>query len=328
MKKLTALLLSIAILLTLSACGIEKIQNVEVATEPVTEKPLPVTRVDSLYGPTGMGMAKIKAESKEFNVTFHSDPQEIVPLLVNGETDIAALPLNLAANLYNKTNGKIQILAINTLGVLHIIENGNTIQSVNDLKGKKIYATGQGSTPEYVLNFILESNGIDPKNDVEIEYRSAHPEVASLAVENKIEIALLPEPFVSKVLSANQNFREALDLTNEWAKVSESELAMGCVVVRKDFAESNPAVIEKFMKLNKESVDFINSSPKAGKMLQSLGFFDNEALALKTIPGCNIVFINGEEMKKYAQENFEILFKANPASIGGKLPDENIFCIK
>lgn len=148
-----------------------------------------------------------------------------------------------------------------------------------------------------------------------------------MAIGNKIELAILPEPFVSKVLSANPDFREALDLTDEWAKVSKSELAMGCVVIRKDFADKNPEITDKFMKLNKESVDFINSSPEAGKLLQSLGFFDSEVLAAKTIPGCNIVFTDGEEMVKSARENFEILFKANPASIGGKLPDESIFRI-
>ncbi len=333
MKKLKitlSVIMIIAVIFSFAACASDtaKPGSSDEAQSTTDEQREVKTRVAALNGPTGIGLAKVKTDrAYGYDVTFYNDPQEIVPLLVNGETDIAAVPLNLAANIYKKTNGGIKILAINTLGVLHVLEKGDTISSVADLKGKTVFATGQGSTPEYTINYILEKNGIDRENDLTVEYKSAHPELATLAIEGKADICILPEPFASKVIASGKGFRRALDLTEEWNKVSDAPLAMGCVVARKEYIETNPDIISEFMTFNEVSVNFMNTSPSAAVVLADIGMITPDQIELyaEAIAGCNIVFIDGEEMKKTAEENFAVLFEADPVSVGGELPDENIY---
>ena len=246
--------------------------------------------------------------------------------LTTGEVDIAALPINLAANLYKKTNGGIQILAINTLGVLHVLQNGDSIKSVNDLKGKTIYATGQGSTPEYIINYILSENGIDPAKDVNIEYKTAHNELATLAIEGKADICILPEPFATKVITKNTEMKRALDLTDEWDKVCDTQLAQGVIVARTDYIKENPEIITEFLSFNEISVNFINAVPAtSAKFLFENKFMESAELATATIPGCNLIFVDGAEMKEMAKAVFEILYNADPASVGGAIPDDGIY---
>ncbi|MDY6016212.1 MAG: ABC transporter substrate-binding protein [Oscillospiraceae bacterium] len=329
-KRLTAALLAVMMLLSFAACGGKG------GSETTTEETVPPTtdyvrevktKVAALNGPTGLGLAKIAVDkSYAYDVEYFSDPQEVVPLLTKGEVDIAALPINLAANLYKKTNGGIQILAINTLGVLHVVENGDSIKSVADLKGKTVYSTGQGSTPEYIVNYILSKNGIDPEKDIDIQYKTAHNELATLAIEGKADICILPEPFATKVRANNENYREALDLTAEWDKVCDVKLAQGVVVARTDYIKQNPEIIEEFLSFNEVSVNFLNVKPdSAALFLEANGYFEKAELAKATLPGCNIVFIKGEEMKEMSKAMFGILFEANPASVGGEIPDDNIY---
>lgn len=326
MKKLSAVLLILAMIFALCSCIGEK-PDPATLTIPSEEREVK-TKVAVLNGPTGMGLIKVKNDrSYGYDVELYNDPQEIVPLLVNGEIDIAALPLNLAANLYQKTNGGIQILAISTLGVLHVLEKGESVKSIEDLKGKTVYATGQGATPEYIINYILGKNGINPAEDLTIEYKSAHPELATLAIEGNADICILPEPFASKVVAANPEYRNALDLTEEWSKVSETQLAMGCIVARKDYIDANPEIISEFMTFAQVSSNFISHDIAAGVYLTNNGFFDDPEVADATIPGCNIVFISGEEMKAIAQDNFKVLYDADPASVGGEIPDDNFYCL-
>ena len=207
LKRLSALMLAMLLLLSFAACGGKdggKDSDVTDAPETNYEREVK-TKIAALNGPTGLGLAEIKADrSYAYDVEYYSDPQEVGPLLIKGEVDIAALPLNMAANLYKKTDGKIKMLAINTLGVLHVLSKDDSIKSVADLKGKTVYSSGQGATPEYIVNYILRKNGLEPGKDVTIEYKTAHNELATLAVEGSVDICILPEPFVSKVLSKNE----------------------------------------------------------------------------------------------------------------------------
>lgn len=329
LKRLSALMLAMLLLLSFAACGGKdggEDSNVTDAPETNYEREVK-TKIAALNGPTGLGLAEIKADrSYAYDVEYYSDPQEVGPLLIKGEVDIAALPLNMAANLYKKTDGKIKMLAINTLGVLHVLSKDDSIKSVADLKGKTVYSSGQGATPEYIVNYILRKNGLEPGKDVTIEYKTAHNELATLAVEGSVDICILPEPFASKVLAKNESYKRVLDLTAEWGKVSSAKLAQGCLVARADYIEQNPEIIKEFMSFYEASVNFVNNENNAGAVfLAKNGYFDTPQLAADTIPNCNIVFITGEEMKKTATENFTVLFEANPASVGGEIPADALY---
>lgn len=329
LKRLSALMLAMLLLLSFAACGgKDGGEDSDVTDAPETNYEREVkTKIAALNGPTGLGLAEIKADrSYAYDVEYYSDPQEVGPLLIKGEVDIAALPLNMAANLYKKTDGKIKMLAINTLGVLHVLSKDDSIKSVADLKGKTVYSSGQGATPEYIVNYILRKNGLEPGKDVTIEYKTAHNELATLAVEGSVDICILPEPFASKVLAKNESYKRVLDLTAEWGKVSSAKLAQGCLVARADYIEQNPEIIKEFMNFYEASVNFVNNENNAGAVfLAKNGYFDTPQLAADTIPNCNIVFITGEEMKKTATENFTVLFEANPASVGGEIPADALY---
>lgn len=329
LKRLSALMLAMLLLLSFAACGgKDGGEDSDVTDAPETNYEREVkTKIAALNGPTGLGLAEIKADrSYAYDVEYYSDPQEVGPLLIKGEVDIAALPLNMAANLYKKTDGKIKMLAINTLGVLHVLSKDDSIKSVADLKGKTVYSSGQGATPEYIVNYILRKNGLEPGKDVTIEYKTAHNELATLAVEGSVDICILPEPFASKVLAKNESYKRVLDLTEEWGKVSSAKLAQGCLVARADYIEQNPEIIKEFMSFYEASVNFVNNENNAGAVfLAKNGYFDTPQLAADTIPNCNIVFITGEEMKKTATENFTVLFEANPASVGGEIPADALY---
>ena len=276
--------------------------------------------VIAIKGPTGMGMVKL-IEDSDYNFTIASAPDEITAEIIKGTFDIAAVPINLAAVLYAKTEGEIQIAAINTLGVLYILENGNTIKSIKDLNGKTIYAAAQGSTPEYILRHILKQNNID----AEIVFYSEHSELATLMVAGEVSIAMLPEPNVTTVLNQNENIRIALDLTEEWGKIAGT-LVQGCIIVRKNFAENNKKAFETFLNKYENSVNFVNRNPKdASLLIEKYEIIPKATIAEKALPNCNICYIAGDEMKQTALNMFEILFEANPASIGGKIPDDSFF---
>ena len=221
-------------------------------------------------------------------------------------------------------------MAINTLGVLYMVESGDTIHSVEDLRGKTIYASGKGATPEYALNYILEQNGIDPAKDVTIEWKSEHSECVAALNASENAIAMLPQPFVTTAQSKNSNLRVALDLTEEWDKLQEnaespSTLVTGVVVARTEFIEQNPQAVEDFLKHYQESVDYVNKSVNEGAAL--VGKYDivTEAVAQKAIPECNITFISGNEMKEKLSGYLSVLNDQNAKSIGGKLPADDFY---
>ena len=243
---------------------------------------------------------------------------------------LTAVPANLASVLYNNTEGQVQVLAINTLGVLYIVEDGDTVQSVEDLKGKTIFASGKGSTPEYALNYMLTQNGIDPETDVTIEWKSEHSEcVASLAATENA-IAMLPQPFVTTAQTQNENLRVALDITEEWEKLasangSDATLITGVVVGRKDFVEQNPQLVQEFLSQYEQSVAYTQEDTAGAAAL--VGQYDivPEAVAQKALPECNITFIKGEEMQAKLSAYLQTLLDQNPKSIGGQLPGDDFY---
>lgn len=300
-------------------------------TEEVKEEKPESIRVITLAGPTGMGMAKLIEDDTNnktaynYEFTVASAPDQVSPEVIKGNYDIAAVPVNLASVLYNKTEGKLQVAGINTLGVLYMLENGNTINSVADLKGKTIYATGQGSNPEYVLRYILSKNNIDPDKDVTIEFLAEHAELATKLKNNSVAIGMLPEPQVTAATTGSQ-VRIALDLTKEWDKVSEDKLVQGCIVVRKEFADKYPTALAKFLEEYKNSVDFVNNNvDDASALIEKAGIIPKAAVAKKAIPNCNICLITGDEMKSSVSQMLKVLFDANAASVGGKLPDDEFY---
>ncbi len=293
-------------------------------------------RIAALKGPTGIGLVNLMAAqdegtaSNDYTFSLSGSPDDIVAQLSSGQVDIAALPTNLAAVLYQKTNQSIQMLAVNTLGVLYILENGDDIQTMADLSGDEILATGQGSVPEYVLNDLLAASNLE--EPATITYKAEHAELATLAASGKADIVMLPEPFVTTVLSKNPDMRIALDLTEQWQEVhggsSASELAMGCLVVTKAFAQANPDALASFMAEYEVSAEQVNSDPAAaGKLVAQYQIMADAALAEKAIPNCHIVMIQGAEMQSIMDPFLAILMEANPKSIGGKLPDAGFYWI-
>ena len=249
---------------------------------------------------------------------------------MQGELDIAAVPANLASVLYNNTEGQVQVLAINTLGVLYIVENGDTVQSVEDLRGKTIYASGKGNTPEYALRYLLEGSGIDPDADVTIEWKSEHSECVAALAADPAGIAMLPQPFVTTAQAQNENLRVALDITEEWDKLAEANgsdaaLLTGVVVARKEFVEQNPQLVGEFLSLYEKSVAYANEEVEETAKL--IGEYDivPEAVAAKALPECNITFIEGGEMKAKLSAYLQTLMDQNPKAIGGAMPGDDFY---
>lgn len=288
-------------------------------------------RIVALKGPTAMGLTKMVEDgSSSLNYDFQikAAPDEISPMVAQGSADIFCVPANLAAVLSNKTEGKVQVAAINTLGVLYICEKGETVKTVADLKGKTIYSAGKGSTPEYALNFILKKNGIDPEKDVTIEWKSEHAECLEAMLKGENCVAMLPQPFVTTAQTKNDAVKVVLDLNAEWDKLGvDSSLITGVAIVRREFAEKNPEAVKEFLKQYKESVDYINGNvDEAAKLI---GKYDivPEAVAKKAVPNCNIVCITGADMKGKLSGYLNVLFENDPKAVGGKLPDDTFYFV-
>ena len=365
MKKLLSLLcvlsLSAALLAgcsTAGDAGTSETPGSSSTPSEVTEPGFSQETVDSLdvnvmalKGPTAMGMVKMMADSEPveeftdqlkeeyenvvssgniYHFTITSATDEVSAALAQGTTDIAAVPANLASVLYNNTEGGVQVLAINTLGVLYIVESGDTVHSVEDLRGKTIYASGKGNTPEAALNYVLTQNGIDPSTDVTIEWKSEQAECLSALMAEENAIAMLPQPFVTTAQAQSENLRVALDLTEEWdALQADSEtpstLVTGVVVARTAFAEEHPEVVSAFLDRYQGSVDYVNSNVEEAAQLVGQYEIVTAEVAQKALPECNIVFIEGDEMKEKLSGYLSVLFEQNPQSVGGALPDDAFY---
>ncbi len=283
-------------------------------------------RIAALKGPTGMGMVKLadKQNYPNYTVSIEASPDALNPRIISGEVDVAAVPVNLASVLYNKLDGDISVLAVSTLGVLYVVEAGSEVNSVADLAGKTVYATGQGATPEYILNYLLDKNGV--AGSVEVNYVGEHAALATMLADGSAEIGMLPEPNVTSTLAGNDNLRIALNLTEEWNKVCSTELVQGVVIARKSFVNEHPEAIEQFLREYEKSSAFVNENiDEAAKLIVDVGILGNVEIAKKAIPNCNISFSKGEAMYKAVEGMLAVLFEANPKSIGGKLPDKDFY---
>ena len=324
MKKLTSLLLSAALMISLLACG---------ASAAKTESGV---RIAGLKGPTTMGLVNLLDMERSGKASQHYDLQlygaadEIVPKLIKGELDMAAIPANLAATLYQKTNGGIQVMAVNTLGVLYVVEKGDSIHSFADLKGRTILSTGKGTTPEYVLRYLLTKNGLDPDKDVKIEYYSEASEVtAQMAASKKDAIAVLPQPYVTAAQLKDSSLRVVLDLTKEWNKVCDTQLITGVTVVRTEYAKENPDIVANFLRDYEKSIKAAQTDVAGTAALcEETGVVAKKAIAQKALPQCNIVYRVGDEMKADVNAYLKVLYDASPAAVGGKLPDANFYYTK
>lgn len=283
-------------------------------------------RIAALKGPTGMGMVKLadKQNYPNYTVSIEASPDALNPRIISGEVDVAAVPVNLASVLYNKLDGDISVLAVSTLGVIYVVEAGSEVNSVADLAGKTVYATGQGATPEYILNYLLDKNGV--AGSVEVNYVGEHAALATMLADGSAEIGMLPEPNVTSTLAGNDNLRIALNITEEWNKVCSTELVQGVVIARKSFVNEHPEAIEQFLREYEKSSAFVNENiDEAAKFIVDAGILGNVEIAKKAIPNCNISFSKGEAMHKAVEGMLAVLFEANPKSIGGKLPDKDFY---
>lgn len=283
-------------------------------------------RIAALKGPTGMGIVKLadKQNYPNYTVSIEASPDALNPRIISGEVDVAAVPVNLASVLYNKLDGDISVLAVSTLGVLYVVEAGSEVNSVADLAGKTVYATGQGATPEYILNYLLDKNGV--AGSVEVNYVGEHAALATMLADGSAEIGMLPEPNVTSTLAGNDDLRIALNLTEEWNKVCSTELVQGVVIARKSFVNEHPEAIEQFLREYEKSSAFVNENiDEAAKLIVDAGILGNVEIAKKAIPNCNISFSKGEAMHKAVEGMLTVLFEANPKSIGGKLPDKDFY---
>lgn len=289
-------------------------------------------RIAGLTGPTSMGMVKLMESAEagtaanNYTFTLSGSADEVTPKLVQGELDIAAVPANLASILYNNTNKQIKLLAVNTLGVIYIVEKGGEVQSLEDLKGKTVYATGKGSIPEYAFRYLLSENGIDPDKDVTIEWKTEPAEVVALLKEADSGIALMPQPYVTVAQSQVEGLRIAVDLTQGWEDLDNgSAFITGVLVVRSEFAEQYPEQVAAFLEEYKESTEYVNSNvSEAAVLIEKFGIF-KAAVAEKALPYCNITYIDGQEMKTAMEGYLVVLYEQNPKSVGGAMPDDDFY---
>lgn len=305
------------------------------ADAPESEEVPPISspesvRVMALSGPTAMGLTKLmdRTESEDllYDFTIATAVDEISPMIIQGNTDICCVPANLGAVLCNKTEGGVEVLAVNTLGVLYLCENGNTVAEISDLRGKTIYSSGKGATPEYALNYILSENGINPETDVTIEWKSEHAECVAALSSDEDGVAMLPQPFATVAQSQNENINVVIDLNEEWDKLENgSALITGAVIARTEFVEQYPEAVYRFLSDYMASVDFVNNNvAEASQLVEKYGII-NAAVAEKAIPKCNIVCITGEEMKDKLSGYLNVLFEQNPQAVGGAVPADSFY---
>ncbi len=320
MKKILSVLICLVLISCLFGC----------TKMPKSSKP--TVNIATLQGPTGMGMAYML---KNYNYEVCAGPDEITGKLVTGEYDVAALPTNAAATLYNKTGGKVKLLALNTGCVLYVLSKDTNIKSVADLKGKTIYVSGQGSTPEYILNYILVANGLKPGEDVKFDFTyTNHNDLVAFAATGAADVVLLPEPTVTALIAKNADMKVAFSLEDAWkdavlsTEFEGTKIAMGCLVANSDFLQKNPDAVASLLADYENSIGLVNDESKideTANLISELGIVPAAGVAKSALPRCNIIYATGNEMKSMVEGFYKVLFDANPASTGGKLPDENFY---
>ena len=320
MKIISLLLAAVLLTAVLSACTkTKKADTTEI-------------NIGVLKGPTGMGAIKLLDDSENgvyanYHFTLTPEVTDIVARLSNGDLQIGALPTNVAANLYNKTSGGVQLIALNCLGVLYVLENGDTVHGPEDLKGKTLYTLGRGSNPEYMINFVLEKTGLTPGEDVTIEYEDAS-EIATKMITGDIDLCMLPVPAVTTILMKNENVRKAIDMTEAYDKAANdgSQLTMGCLVARTDFIKEHPEAVEQFLETYAKSVDSVLADiDSSAELIAKYEITGNAQIAKNAIPDAAIVCVKGKDLRKSSEGYFQVLYDADPASVGGAMPGDDFY---
>lgn len=336
MKKVRAivsLLLALTLALSLTACGGQANSEPE---QPETQEELTAAEINLyvLSGPTGIGAMNLWAASdagetkNTYHITMPGANDEVVAALSKGDADIAAVATNLAATLYNKTDGGVTVLAVNTLGVLSLLSNGQEAATVSELKGKTIYAPGQGANPEYILRYVLSGNGLDPDKDVTLRFVGEGSELLTVWQSDPEAVILAPQPVATSILMQNENAKTLFDMTEEWDKIAgdDSTLMMGCVIVRNEFLQANPGAVELFLQEYAASIEKARSDVEGTAVLcEQYGLIPKAALAQKALPSCGLTFVTGAEMKTGLSGYLQVMFDANPKSVGGALPGDGFY---
>ena len=330
-KSLVSLLLALTLALSLTACG------TQANTEPEQPDDTPVPAEVNLYvlsGPTGIGAMNLWAAAdagetqNTYHITMPGANDEVVAAISNGDADIAAVATNLAATLYNKTSGGVTVLAVNTLGVLSLLGNGQEVATIADLAGKTIYAPGQGANPEYILRYVLTGNGLDPDKDVTIQFVGEGSELLTVWQTDPEAIIMAPQPVATSILMQNENAATLFNMTDEWDKVSggDSTLMMGCVIVRNEFLQENPGAVALFLQEYAASIEKAQSDVEGTAALcEQYGLIPKAALAKAAIPSCGLTFVTGAEMKSALSGYLQVMFDADPKSVGGAMPGDDFY---
>lgn len=334
MKRLLALGLALVVALgTLAGCNSgdgEEEGDASQQEKTVSQ----VIEIAALNGPTGMAMAPLVGETDKYNITVYQAPDEVLAKVVKGEVDVAAVPSNVASVLYKKTEGAIQAAAIQTGGILYLMENpeetqdvsGGTSADLASLRGRTIYASGQGGIPEYVLRQLLSNAGLNPDTDVTIQWMSSHSDTASSMMTQPGSVALLPEPFVTTVKAKNDNMKVIFDMNELWKEAYDDTLPMGVLVVQKSFMEERAADWDVLKADMAQAAAWINENPKeASGVIVEAGIGNDAAVMEQAVPNCNICFITGNEMKAALENLYGVLAEIQPAAIGGTMPDEGFY---
>lgn len=334
MKKRISLLLVLALLLgMLSACSPAEVPDTGKTPEDDTPTEEAVTiRAAGMKGPTSLGLVHLMEEAangrstNQYDFAMYSKADEITPKLIKGELDMAALPANAAATVYGKTNGAITVLAVNTLGVVYIVEKGDSIQSLADLSGKKIYAVGKGTTPEYGLSYILSQNGMSI-DDLQIEWKSEATEILPLLKAEENAVAMIPQPFVTAAQAKVEGLRVAISLNEEWEKLDNgSQFITGVLVARTDFVQSHPKAVAAFLAEYETSIRYAKEeTAAAAELVVKYGIMDAVPLATKALPQCNLTFLSGAAMKGALEGYLTTLYEQDPQAVGGSLPGTDFY---
>ena len=341
--------------LALAACGASQTQSTDTAstsdassssdasaaTEDVT------VRVASLKGPTAIGLVSMMdttsgvptedtptepAEGSTgitYSYTISGSPDQVLPQVIQGETDIALVPSNVASVLYNKTKGGVRVIDLNTLGVLSVVTGDASVERFEDLAGHTVYLSGQGASPEYTLNYLLDQAGI--KGQVSIEFKSEHSECAAAIQADPTAVAILPEPFTTATLAKDSSLSAPVSLTDVWDRYaggSGSQFVMGVTIARSEFVDEHPEAIADFLSRHAQSVDTVNGDPAtAAPLVVKAGIVASEAIAEKAIPKCNIVCTTGGDMRSALSGYLQVLYDADASSVGGALPGGDFYYV-
>lgn len=329
-KKILAVMMSIALCAAFLVGCANAAENTGKAQETLE------IRIGSLKGPTSMGLVYLMSQAEKgeavnnYSFTMAAAADELLPKMVSGDLDIVLVPSNVASVLYSKTEGGVSVIDINTLGVLYMVSGDASISSMKDLKGRTVYLTGKGTTPDYVLQYLLTENGLKT-DDVVLEYKSEATEVAAMLAENPDEVGVLPQPFVTAACIQNEALSVVIDMTAEWAALQGeggSSLVTGVTVVRNDFLQENPEAVTEFLKEHKASAAYANDNvEEAAELVAGYGIIEKAPVAVKAMPYCNITYIDGKDMKQALSGYLDVLYEQDASSVGGSLPKDDFYYI-